>query len=480
MGEKKAKYGIWGGRFQIIHKGHEFVLQYVAKHYPNVCIGIVNPNPAFPAWNTLEHEKFEPKRNPFTYFQRAYLWNLLLRYHSIEAVIVPHWHPRKSLELESTFLPYPQKSREWVIPYLSGEEYKIEDFENAGEIVCILYDEEPAELKLIHASEIRHLFCNGNNHFKAYIPEKIQLATEKFLKGENLDEQFIIVPILKDNLHPLLICGGIQLAFDTNKKLIFAPVVYVRDEDKWWRVKPIEDYFTFYQKYEMINIVMKGLQFYDYMVLPIIVKNNQCEAIDAFMPDSNRRTWFFINRINSSSVFKQIRSEEILTIDTKTVSNDIYVNVFISITDLYNQRHYFDNFFNDDESEGDDQMSKYDLSNVKANTVNIVEGNIEGGVHSNTYVDTEYSSAEDIIAGILKTSNEAQFKELLQKADETLANKSQSETQRIIEDTVKKHIDSAEKKNLFLQKVKQFTFNISNSIVAGLLLQVIKNLVFGA
>ena len=477
----KIKYGIWGGRFQIIHKGHEFVLQYVAKNYPHVCIGIVNPNPLTPAWNILEHEKFEPQKNPFSYFQRIYLWNKLLRYHGIEAVIVPHWHPRKSLKLESTFLPLSKKSREWIIPFLQDEEYKITDLEKMGEKVFTLL-EEPAELRIIHASEIKRLFDIKDVNFKMNIPEPIQLITEEFLKKKSMDEQFIVIPILNDNLHALLFCGGIQLSVDKGKNLIFAPIVNVRNEDNWWKFEPTDsDYFTFYQKHEIINNVMKNLNFYDYMVIPIIVKNNKCEAIDSFLPDSNNRSWFFINGINSSSLFKEFRFEDILRYDLNAIPEDIYLNVFSSIFDSYNERHYYDKLFNDDENESEDgeQMSKNDFRNMSVNSFTYVEGNIEGNVNQNTYLDTKYRNVEKIISEILKTSSETEFKNLLKEADEACVSKTQTEIEQIIEDTVKKYIDSTEKKNSFLQKVKQFTINMSNSIVAGLLLQSIKNKVFG-
>ena len=100
---REMKYGIWAGKFQIIQRGHEHVMVYVSENYQQVCIGIINPDPEKLIRN-MQYERM-CKKNPFTYFQRAYLWNKLLRYHSTIAVIVPHWQPRLSLRLESTFLP---------------------------------------------------------------------------------------------------------------------------------------------------------------------------------------------------------------------------------------------------------------------------------------------------------------------------------------------------------------------------------------
>lgn len=354
MGHTKAKYGIWSGRFQIIHKGQEFVLQYVDKNYPNVCIGIVNPIPSDPAWDVKEHEEFEISRNPFTYFQRVYLWNLLLRHLSIEAVIVPHWFPRKSLQLELTFLPYYQRSREWVFPNLQGEECKINDFEKAGERVRLMTNEEPDDLKAINSFHIKRMFDKRDKNFKADIPEVIQLKTEIFLKKEELDEDFIIIPILGDNLHPLLICGGIQLRFDINRKLIFAPVVHVQNSDNWWKFESKGDgYFTFYQKHEIINSIMKSIHFYDYMVVPIILKNNKCEKIEAFLPDTSKRSWFLIRKVNRINAFKQFQLEKNFgtNFDFHTISDDLLIEVYARECELFNEMNYYTNYYDDNESE---------------------------------------------------------------------------------------------------------------------------------
>lgn len=470
----KKKYGIWGGRFQIIHKGHEYVLRYTANNFSHVCIGVVNPNPEVPAWNILEHEKFEPKKNPFTYFQRAYLWNKLIRSHSIDAIIVPHWHPRKSLKLESTFLPQPRKSREWVIPRLPDEEYKIADLEKLGEKVHILQsNEEPFELRTIHASETRHLFDNKDSSFRADIPEKIVVETEAFLSGKGLEDQFLVVPIIKDNLHPLLFCSGIQLSADTGRTLILAPLVNVQDETRWWEFEPRDDdsFFTFYQKHEIINALMKSVHFYDYMVVPIFVKSTQFEAVDAFLPESDSRAWLFIKGINSNLLFKQyLSSETILEANFKAIPTDIFLTISTKIFNLYNQSNYY-NYY--DESE-EDEMPKNDFSNM------FVSGDFINADHvtMNKHYNGAVSSGEDIIYKILRANEESEFKSLINQADKIFADKTDKETQYIIDIAVKKQIDTAEKKSTFLDKVKQFTANVGNSLVAGLLLQTLKNLVF--
>lgn len=330
---QRKKYGIWGGRFQIIHRGHEYVLKYVANNYSNVCIGIVNPNPNKPAWNVAEHEKFNPSKNPFTYFERLYLWSILLRENSIDAVIVPHWHPRKSLKIEKTFLPAIISDREWVIPRLDGEEFKIEDFQNAGENVYVL-ENVPPELKPIHAVDIKARFDNNDRFFKEDIPTCIQEITEAFLKRRDIKKDFVIVPILGDNLHARLFCHSISISFDENKSIIFAPIVNVQNYDEWWKYDPVEEdsFFSFYKKSETINSIMRQLHFYDYYTIPLILRNGAIQDIDAFFPRQSRRSWLIIKNINSSSVFKQIlQSERIITID-QTNCNDISPDSFLEVS----------------------------------------------------------------------------------------------------------------------------------------------------
>lgn len=192
MGE--MKYGIWAGKFQIIQRGHEQVMVYVSEKYQQVCIGIINPDPKRLMWDNLQYERM-CKKNPFTYFQRAYLWNKLLRHHSTIAVIVPYWQPRLSLKFESTFLPI--GSREWILPLFPGIDEKREDLEKQGEIVHI-YQAEPPELRDIYTSDVRQSLNDRNNKYTDYMPKIIQRQTIKFLTDRTIDKQFLIVPLLGD------------------------------------------------------------------------------------------------------------------------------------------------------------------------------------------------------------------------------------------------------------------------------------------
>lgn len=474
------KHGIWGGRFQIIHKGHEYVLEYVAKHYSNVCIGIVNPNPKVPPCSVTEHEKFLPEKNPLTYFQRIYLWNKLLRHHNINAVIAPHWHPRKSLKLEETFLPQPKGQREWIIPFLPDEEYKIRDFRNAGEFVRELH-EIPNDIQVIHSSNIKRLYDKKCKSFKSGIPEEILLDTQEILDGRSIRQKYIIIPILGDNIHPILICGGIQLVFETGYKIIFAPTVNVANEKDWWNYPPQEqDFFTFYQKHEMINNIMRALDFYDYLVIPIIVKNGICE-IESFFPESNYRAWFFVKDINADAVFKPFRHEEIMKIKEDKISNEIYINVFNQRINLYRKHNYYDDYFIENESEETtmNDVNYYGPTNGNQQ-INVFNEKVKGNVIQQNTLPIPKSLGEGIALILDSKENNDSIQTIIKETDSLLQNETKEQGERVIEKTVKEQVDSKEKKNEILKKLHSFSIRAGESIIIGLLLKAVSALVFGA
>jgi hypothetical protein len=431
---KKDEYAIWGGRFQIIHKGHEYILKYILNNYKNICIGIVNPHPKTPPCSPKKFEKFALNKNPLTYFQRAYLWDLLLKDYDIDAVIVPHWHPRKSLKLESTFLP-PKRLREWIIPNLDNEEYKMEDIQNADETVIFENFNEPDNYKAINASNIRLQF----NNYKHYIPNKIMSKTEEFLNGKNLNmkhEKFIIVPIIGDEIHHTLLCCGIQRAFNMNKKLIFAPVVNVEDKLEWWKYKSTDDcILTFYRRYEIINKLVKSIGYYDFMILPIIVKNNSCEFLNAFLPDIRDREWFFIEGINEDLVFENIYSNEsTITLPTQQFSD----NILQQLSELK-----------------DKLFEKLDYDTIKKLKNKSKERDLK-----------------QIIELILNSNNEDEIQKNVENANVLLNGISKAIYEKIIIDLVKKNIDSEEKKNSLLQKF----IDIVPNLIINLLIEAIKNI----
>jgi hypothetical protein len=479
---KKDEYAIWGGRFQIIHKGHEYILKYISNNYDNICIGIVNPDPKIPPCEIEKHEKFALNKNPFTYFQRAYLWDLLLKHHGIDAVIVPHWHPRKSLKLESTFLPK-KELREWVIPNLENEEYKMEDFQNADETVIFENFNEPDNYKIICASNIRQQFNNQNLDYKKVIPFEILSETEEFLNGNKSimnREKYIIVPIISDEIDPILLCCGVKQAFKMNKKLIFASIVNVQNVEKWWNFEPADDcILTFYQRYELINKLIKSMGYYDFMILPIIVKNNCCESqsLNAFLPNMRDRQWLFIENVNLNQIFFNIiQNENKIIIPIQQAIQQLKDNslsqLFKNRCNLLNELDYYKlKGLNKKENS---VMAKYGTVNAKQ--FNVFENG--GNATYNDFSSDEESNLKQIIELIINSSNESEIKKFIKYADTLVEGKNASTCEKIINELMKKNIDSEEKKNSFLQKFKNFSFDVSKNLIASLLFETAKSLVF--
>ena len=470
-----GEYGIWGGRFQIIHIGHEFVLKYVSEHYLNVCIGIVNPIPSCPPCDIKEHDKFLVDKNPLSYFERVYLWDILLKHHNIDAVIVPHWHPRKSLALEWTFLPQPKNKRTWIIPNLIGEDVKILDFEKADETVEVL--EIPADIKLIHSSELRRFFN------EKYIPETIRNETKNIVNDGEISQKYIIVPILGDDINPLLLCGGIQLSFDKGCSIIFSPVVKVGKDEIWWNSRSIDDdYFTFYQKHEIINKLMHEVEFYDFLVIPFIVQNDLCnsEIIASFFPKQKYRSWLFLDGINCSphgishdKIFKDFRFEEIIRIKQSLIPNSYFLDISCLKSKLFLQMNY-PYSYEKKERKDENSMPKYDFRNAT------IHGDVVDGDKNTTYYNTLCNKdLSGLLDELLKTKDIHNYETLFSYADEKAKSMSKEEQKKTVEDSVKKHIDTESKRDGFLKKIKEAPFDITKSVIGGLILHAIKTLIFG-
>jgi len=89
-------------------------------------------------------------------------------------------------------------------------------------------------------------------------------------------------------------------------------------------------------------------------------------------------------------------------------------------------------------------------------------------------------SPRDIIHSIL-LSDSSNYERLFSHADVIFSkNYDESEYYEIIREVVDKDIDSEIKKQSFLEKVAKSAFDIGKSIIGGILLQIVKNKVFGA
>ena len=478
---RDSSYVIWGGRFQIIHKGHEFVLKYAEKHYKNICIGIVCPNPSSPPCSADKHDKFREEYNPFSYFQRVYLWDLLLKYHNIDAVIVPHWHPRFSLCLEKTFLP-PRGDREWIIPLIGDEIVKIDDYEKKRNEKVFHKFEVPNELQSINASQIRQRFNDKDPNYKHDIPPALLAKTEEFLDLNNhiLNDNYIILPLIGDNIDPTLLCSGMYEAINTHSKLIIAPIVDVQNKDDWWNYEPImNDYLlTFYRRYEIINKMMKSIPYYDFYIIPIIARENTYEHLDAFMPKIKNRVWLLYKQLNKASAFKTINNnmdERISKFDTNNIPTDIIAKLSNIKQIMLEKLDYYTRIKNQNREEDHmDTDTKIQINgDIKAQQVNIAQ------TISAPFIGSVSSSAqelEQLIKLIICSNNEKEIQESVKNVDDII--KDTSENEIPIESLVKKHITSSEEKESFLQKICRFTHDIPKSLIIALLCEAAKKMIF--
>lgn len=118
---------------------------------------------------------------------------------------------------------------------------------------------------------------------------------------------------------------------------------------------------------------------------------------------------------------------------------------------------------------------------VNAGNITVIQGDNHGEINNKAEIFTQQQFSEsDYISNIISSNNEKDFAKNLKDADTFFENKNKQDLQTLIEEVVKKTIDSEEKKTSFLDKVKKFTINIATSLVGGLLLQAVKNVVFGA
>lgn len=118
---------------------------------------------------------------------------------------------------------------------------------------------------------------------------------------------------------------------------------------------------------------------------------------------------------------------------------------------------------------------------VNAGNITVIQGDNHGELKNEAKIGTQGQLSDaDYISNIISSNEEKVFVKNCKEADAYFENKNKQELQSLIDEVVKKNIDSQEKKTGFLNKVKQFGFNIATSLVGGLLLQAVKNVIFGS
>jgi cytidyltransferase-like protein len=162
---------VLSGRWQPPHNGHIWLVKQVLGRADEMVLGIVNPDPDNPSHP--DFHKFHPADNPLTYWERHALWSEILLTEGVLArvSIVPMWHPRVSILREENYLP-PRRQRFWVVPIVNTEEWtKVYDFQNRGEEVRVIPEEEvPSDLIRNHAVSIRKMIANGDDGWKKLVP----------------------------------------------------------------------------------------------------------------------------------------------------------------------------------------------------------------------------------------------------------------------------------------------------------------------
>ena len=466
-----TRYGIWSGRFNIIHNGQESVLKKLINQYDTICIDIMNPTPGEPDWKTIDNnEKYSKENNPLTYFQRLYLWSIVVRYYSVEAIIVPHWPPLKNICLEKTFLP-PKNHREWIIPNLRYSEQKAKDLLILGERVNQL-DIDPSFSNYSSSHMIKEYGIN-TTELKSSIPRSVFNQTINFLEKKSINKSFLIIPILEDTIDPRLICCGIQRYCDIGDCPIFSPVVDIGDCENWWEHESLNnDYFSFFQKYKIIKQIMHYIEINDYYVIPILKKGNHCYRIDDFLPQ--KRTWLFKEGTNTNNIFQEYYNSESVIFDKQlNYNNKLFLDVSDQISKIFYKQNYH-LFYHE---------KRKDENNMPYNDFNGATLNIGGDFvahDKNTYISNlSTKDLPGVLDEIFKTDNLKSFETLFAFADEKAKNMTEEEQKSTVEISLKKHIDTEEKKNGFLQKIKEAPFDIAKSVVGGLILHAIKILVFG-
>ena len=465
-----ARYGIWSGRFNIIHNGQDSVLKKLINQYDTICIDIMNPTPGEPDWKAIDNnEKYSKENNPLTYFQRLYLWSIVVKHYSIEAIIVPHWPPLKEFYLEKTFLP-PKNFREWIIPKLRYSEQKAKDLMYVGERVNQL-DIDPTFSNYSSSHLIKEISINSPE-LKASIPRSIFNQTKQLLEKNSINESFLIIPILKDTIDPRLICSGIQRYCDTGDCPIFSPVVDIGNCENWWEHESLNnDYFSFFQKYEIINQIMHYIEINDYYVVPILKKGNHCYRIDEFLPKN--RIWLFKEGTNTDNIFQEYYISESVILDKQLNYNyKMFLDVSDQISTLFFKHNYY--LYNNSKRKDNNNMPKYDFRNAT------IHGDVVDGDKISTYYNTlSNKDLSGLLDELLKTNDIQSYETLFSYADEKAKNMSEEEQKKTVEDTVKKHIDTEAKKKGFLRKIKEAPFDITKSVIGGLILHVVKALIFG-
>jgi hypothetical protein len=282
---------IFGGRWQPLHVGHEYVAVEALKGHAEGCIAVVNPDPATPPVSPSEFERFERSINPLTYFERLSLWREVLRYNGLErkAAVVPSWHPRKFLELDNAILP-PRSRRFWIVPDESEEEaFKARDKAALGERVRTDIA-VPRRLLGVRGTEIRKR-VQAHTPFRTLLPLALQAHGEAVvLGGVCRERKYSILPMIAEVPDIGQLAEFFRQAEGT-EPVVCLPV-NIQDADNWWRLPEKPPHcLTFYERYRLIAAACRPLTADLPTITPIFAMQGGVCVIEAFLPPRRSRRW---------------------------------------------------------------------------------------------------------------------------------------------------------------------------------------------
>ena len=334
--QSTIKTGIWAGRFQFIHNGHEYVFSNILSAFDERIISIVNPNPNISADVSLP--RFDKELNPLNYFQRMLLWKVLAEENKIDVLIIPSWNFRKVALFENEFLPFhcqEYPGRCWIVPVDQGEnEYnKARDLQRCGEVVCDSdFSNEPEIYRSITASVTRKLYESNNlKKFNEYTPECLQSLTKIFMDSPNSEPyNYVIVPLIDDKIDFSSLQFAInRLEEDCNRYIVIAISIGVEDCDEWWfkPAKRLESKYPYYRKMLVLRNIFKQLGISKYLITPIFVKANDFgytfPYCSAFLPLRGKSTWIINKDVNYDyNLLVSLETQNVKFIDKSTTLVD--------------------------------------------------------------------------------------------------------------------------------------------------------------
>ena len=343
----RTKIGIWQGRFQIIHRGHEYMFHNELVEYEKKHIAIVNPNPSICPYDSSIFYNFRIEMNPLNYFSRMLLWKKLVENYNLDnptnKIVVnffPCWHAQEYIVLENEFLPQEterQKDREWIIPNSSdyeqnksikltelGEKVNLSDSFRLENLIPIA---EGTVLSQVHSSDVRNelsKFTLDNikkeelNYTNLYVPEKIIDLTINMYYG-NDPLKYLAFSFIGDyvDVYSLQYCiNKIKNSDEFDYLLFVIPILvshgatswpqgFVKskvkdDELPWWYKKsihPTKFINTYYEKLKLVNDIMEKYGIENYLITPYFIMDEDATQLHQYstemLPSLNNITFVF-------------------------------------------------------------------------------------------------------------------------------------------------------------------------------------------